>query len=72
MNKNEKKLKKFKIFLKKGLTNGFKSGIIYKLSASGLRRSLKIEQQTKKYKHTKKCEETVKEFEKHELKGKSV
>jgi hypothetical protein len=33
MNKNEKKLKKFKIFLKKGLTNGFKSGIIYKLSA---------------------------------------
>ena len=46
--------KKTKKTLKKGLTKGDESGIIYKLSRRAEReaaaRSLKIEQQTKKYK----------------------
>ena len=36
--------------LKKGLTKRDESGIIYKLSRRAVARSLKIEQQTKKYK----------------------
>ena len=48
---NRKKIKKT---FKKGLTKGDESGIIYKLSRRAEReaaaRSLKIEQQTKKYK----------------------
>ena len=48
------KCKKVKKSLKKGLTKGDESGIIYKLSRRAEReaaaRSLKIEQQTKKYK----------------------
>ena len=44
---NRKKLKKT---LKKGLTKRDESGIIYKLSRRAVARSLKIEQQTKKYK----------------------
>ena len=44
---NRKKLKKT---LKKRLTKWDESGIIYKLSRRAMARSLKIEQQTKKYK----------------------
>ena len=44
------KRKKSKKSLKKGLTKGSESGIIYRLSRRAIARSLKIEQQTKKYK----------------------
>ena len=43
-------IKKLKKTLKKGLTKWDESGIIYKLSRRAVARSLKIEQQTKKYK----------------------
>ena len=42
--------KKSKKTLKKRLTKWNESGIIYKLSRRAVARSLKIEQQTKKYK----------------------